>query len=56
MPELAPVREAPPEDWLAIEGLDTFTVADTKVYAVLGQGTYCCSARVDQVCDVEGRR
>jgi len=33
-PELAPVREAPPEAWLSVESLDTYQYLGTKVYAV----------------------
>lgn len=34
MPELEPIRASKPATWLAVESLDTFQVADTKVYAV----------------------
>jgi len=33
-PTLAPARDAPPESWLAVEALDTFELAGTKIYAV----------------------
>ncbi|RMH01528.1 MAG: hypothetical protein D6702_11495 [Planctomycetota bacterium] len=34
MPELAPVRSAHPDNWRAVESLDTYTFLGTKVYAV----------------------
>ena len=33
-PQLAPVRQVAPENWLAVESLDTYQFLGTKVYAV----------------------